>query len=370
MNKLQIRLLPLLILASIFVTSLGHVFAAPLDGSQSLDLAALNLPTRAVQKRVYKHGETGLDAMRKALPAGTDQGGYSWTMPNPAHSNYHISLILFQPAAYTQAHVDSLEKVLAGSSRFLPAQGHFYRPELWLREQRADGSLSYVHYVDPRALTRNETQALATKSYASLYDPAVRSLDSLDRTKIIAEGLIILRYGTDGELSDEIDKALRKLATSHNADQTMLESNRIDYGNNHLIAHLTYARVFRAQGTQYANKQNITGGDVEILKNAFKKFQDKYKPLNYTMQEIHLTSGNHGGRRTEKTIRGSSAGGASHSASASSASASAAKPAAAKPKTKIKAGKGAATKSSKKVSSSGKKKHNGKQEKKPRPKKR
>lgn len=178
--------------------------------------------------------------------------------------------------------------LLAASASLVPQQGNFYRAELWLKRETEGGTTEHSHWVHPADLTPAEIQ---TSTSSARYDSAVRSLDELSPNFVFGSGHIILRYGTNGQLSRAVGELLFKLQMQEGELVVNdLENNRDTYGRNH-VAHLTAARVFRCLGEKKGITDYITGKHIISLKRAFEGFRESFRPVGYQVTTVQLTSG-------------------------------------------------------------------------------
>lgn len=254
--------------------------------------------------------EDHIRSFRTELGQDQDAQGYNWKVPMTADHDLHLSLVTFAKGSYREAHVRVLRDLLSQTAGLVPHKGYFLRPELWLYKKQADGTVFRAHFVHPKDLTLTEQQ----EDVSQYYDPQVRSLDSLTTDFSADSGHIVLRYATQGDLSDGVENFVQALQRNTSGPAIVLEQNRDKYGSN-LISHLSVARIIRCQGSTMSVQQEISGNSIDALNTAFRRFRgrfqkdatmtnpkkDDHKVVPYAVSEVHLTSGVRENRTTLHT---------------------------------------------------------------------
>ncbi len=244
--------------------------------------------------------EDYIQSFRTELGKDQDAQGYNWKIPMTADHDLHLTLVTFAKGSYREAHVRVLRDLLSQTAGLVPHNGYFLRPELWLYKKQADGTVNRTHFVDAKDLTLTEQHG----DISQYYDPQVRSLDTLTKDFSADSGHIVLRYATQGKLSDGVENLIQALQGDTSGPAVALEQNRDKYGSN-LISHLSVARIVRCQGNTMSVQQEISGDSIEDLKKAFKRFRGRFQKgatmnnpkrgehmvVSYDINEVHLTSG-------------------------------------------------------------------------------
>jgi hypothetical protein len=268
---------------------------AVLPAEDYLSIVAPVPNASAIRKGYY---ETEVNQMKKSLDVNKkDTAGYNWEVKMSSDSDSHISLVTFQRANYTDAHLEAL-KGMVGDTLSLPKAGYFLRPELWTLGDNPDGTPQRIHWVHPDDLTSNE-------KVGTLFDPSVRSLTDLNRnTPAIKEARIVFRFASKEELSKSMEKFVEDLRQEQNNVVRELNERRDDYGPK-LIAHLSVARIIRAKDEKFADTQDIKNNNLVNLRDTFNGLRTSFKqkatmanPVNqsdkvipFTLTQVDITQG-------------------------------------------------------------------------------